>query len=267
MTTSEIQRDYLRTEFGDVHYWQLGSGPDLLLLHQSAQSADEFLDLACILAANFRVVALDLPGHGASATTDHELDVSEYCAAAICLMDALQISKTNVLGHHGGCMLATCLATSYPERFDDVILSGGGYTDPAVADRLLNQPMSRDMPMDEQGDFLKKTWRIYREMSAPKTPMSVTLKPFQVGIAARQRPFDMHFAVLRWDYRSALQRLKHRTLLVKGEYDFFAGDVDALNSDLPDSSIANIAGGGPWLFYEQPERCAEAVRAFLLARP
>lgn len=265
MTTGEIQHGFLRTKFGDVHFWQAGSGPELLLLHQSAQSAAEYLDTAGFLAADFHVVALDYPGHGESATPGHELDVPEYCEAIIELMDALEIPKTNVLGHHGGCMLATYLATTCPERVDNVVLSGGGYTDPAVADRLLNQPMSRDLPMDDNGDFLLETWRIYREMSAPDTAPSVTQKPFVVGLAARRRPHDMHFAVLRWDYASALQRLRHRTLLIKGEFDHFAGDVAALHSDLRDSRIVNIAGGGPWLLYEQPERCAAEVRTFLLA--
>ena len=101
-------------------------------------------------------------------------------------------------------------------------------------------------------------------MSAPDTPTETTFLPFVVGLRARLRPYDMHFEVLRWDYRAALGRLRQRTLLIKGEHDHFSGDVEGLHASLPDSEMAVIRGGGPWLFYEQPAACADVVRRFLL---
>lgn len=258
-----IHHHFLPTRIGDVHYWTTGSGPRLLLLHQSAQSSDEFLLLAPLLANEYQVISLDLPGHGASATPNHELSVDEYCEAALAVIDELGVSETHVMGHHGGCMLATNIAVNNPARIGRVVLSGGGVPDPAVVDQLLNQPMTRDLPVDAKGDFLQKTWAVYRSMSAPGTPPEISFLPFVTGLKARLRPYDMHYEVLRWDYQAALERLQHETLLIKAEHDHFSGDVHGLDQQLANSEMVVLPDCGPWLLYEKPEACAAAAREFL----
>ena len=61
MSDTPLHGALLPTRFGAVHYWTTGSGPPLLLLHQSAQSADEFLTMASLLSAEYQVISLDLP--------------------------------------------------------------------------------------------------------------------------------------------------------------------------------------------------------------
>lgn len=263
MSDQERRRAFVRTRFGAVHYWSAGRGQPLLLLHQSAQSSDEFLGMLAHLRDSHTVIALDLPGHGASDSTDHELGVNEYCEAVISVLDAADVEQAHLLGHHGGCMLAVNIANEYPGRVGKLILSGGGIPDPAVADRLLNQPMTRDLPVDPGGDFLMKTWAVYQRMAAPGVPPETVLLPFVTGLAARLRPYDMHYAVLRWDYRTALDGLRHPTLLIKAGHDAFSGDVEGLHRLLPGSEFIVIADGGPWLFYEQPAACASAIASFL----
>lgn len=263
MKDTGFKRQFLATAHGAVHYWTTGRGPALLLLHQSAQSADEYLQVAPLLAGDFTVIALDLPGHGASDTPGHELGVDEYCDAVLAVLDEQQVDQTHLLGHHGGCMLAANIAVRHPERVLKVVLSGGGLPDPEVADLLLNNPMTRDLPVDVDGDFLLKTWAVYRKMSAPGTPLEVSFLPFITGLKARLRPYDMHYEVLRWDYGAALGKLEKETLLIKAEHDPFSGDVEALHEQLPKSTMVTLADCGPWLFYEQPRSCADTVTAFL----
>ena len=263
MSQAKFSRNFLETRFGAVHYWTVGTGPSVLLLHQSAQSADEFLQTAGLLAGSYHVVSLDLPGHGVSDTPDHELSVAEYSEVILALLDELDISESHILGHHGGCMLAVNIAVEQPHRACKVVLSGGGLPDPEVADLLLNNPMTRDLPLDEGGEFLLKTWNVYKKMSAPGTASTVTFLPFVTGLKARLRPYDMHFEVLRWDYRAALGKLEHTTLLIKAEHDHFSGDVGGLDRMLSNSTMIVLPDCGPWLFYEQPRACADTVRDFL----
>ncbi|MGB5491781.1 MAG: alpha/beta fold hydrolase [Woeseiaceae bacterium] len=74
----------------------------LLLPHQSAQSSDEDLGLLACLTDRFRVVSLDLHGHGVSDTTDHELGVDEYYESIMSVLDMLVVEETHIPGHHGG---------------------------------------------------------------------------------------------------------------------------------------------------------------------
>jgi len=251
------------TPFGAVHYWNCGSGEPLLLLHQSTQSSEEFIGMVAHLRDAHTVISLDLPGHGVSDTPDHELGVEEYCEAVLAVLDTLAVTKTHLVGHHGGCMLAVNIANQHPQRVDKLILSGGGMPDPAVADRLLNKPMTRDLPMDGEGDFLKTTWDVYQRMAAPGVALETVFKPFVTGLKARLRPYDMHYEVLRWDYRAALDSLRHDVLLIKAEHDAMSGDVEGLHRLLPKSQMATLSDCGPWLFYERPEECARAIKDYL----
>lgn len=263
MNNDNFHHQFLSTRFGAVHYWTTGSGPPVLLLHQSAQSSDEYLAVAPLLASEYQVISLDLPGHGASDTPDHELNVEEYCEAVLAVLDELAITSTHVVGHHGGCMLATNIAVNNPRRVTKVVLSGGGVPDPVIVEQLLNKPMTRDLAVDAEGDFLQKTWTVYQKMSAPGTPPEISFLPFVTGLKARLRPYDMHYEVLRWDYRSALDQLQHETLLIKAEFDLFSGDVEGLDRKLPNSEMVVLPGCGPWLFYEKPGDCARTVQDFL----
>ena len=258
-----LDRILTKTRFGHVHYWTAGDGPHVLLLHQAAQSADEYLAIAPLLAAKYSVVSLDYPGHGASDTPDHELSVPEYVEAVTAVLDELGVEKTHAVGHHSGGILAVALAVANPDRFGKLVLSGAGISDPAVADLLLNNPMTRDLPVDPDGEFLQKTWAVYRKMSAPGTSPEVSFLPFITGLKARLRPHDMHYELLRWDYETSWRQLTHETLLVKAERDHFSGDVEGLNEALPNSAMTVLTDCGPWLLYEQPELVASTIAEFL----
>lgn len=267
MTRAFLDRRYCQTPFGQVHYWVTGSGPCLTLIHQSAQSSVEYERIAPLLADAFTVVGLDLPGHGRSDNPDHELELEELTDAAVAVLDDLSVEQTHLLGHHGGVMVTIDLANRHPDRVGKVIHSGGGTRNEEQMSALKNTPMTRDLPMDENGDFLKQTWAVYRKMSATKTPPEITALPFAVGFQARLRPFDMHHALYRWDGEKAREVYDKETLLVRGTEDLYSGDVAARHAQMsqqsPGSTYVEIPDGGAWLFYEQPEALAKVINAFL----
>jgi pimeloyl-ACP methyl ester carboxylesterase len=263
MTPESIDRRYLKTPFGTVHYWVTGSGPFLTLIHQSAQSSEEYVALATLLTDSFRVVGIDLPGHGKSSDPNHELALEELTDSILAVLDDVGVQSTHVLGHHGGVSLSIDLSNRHPGRVDKVIMSGGGTRSPEQLEALRNTPMTRDLPMDDSGDFLAQTWAVYRKMSAKKTPPELTIKPFAIGLQARLRPFDMHHALYRWDGEKAREMFSKETLLIRGQEDLYSGDVAARHKQMANSTYVEIADGGAWLFYEQPEACAKVVRDFI----
>ena len=120
----------------------------------------------------------------------------------------------------------------------------------------------RDLPVDPDGDFLQKTWAIYRRMSAPDTPPELTFEPFIVSLQNRIRAYDMHYAIYRYDWPALIGDLDKEILLIEGADDGFAGDVMALHKRLPGSQYAKVPGGS-WQFYEKPAEHAEVIAEFL----
>lgn len=263
MNTIKTQKGYCTTKYGEVHYWRCGTGPLLLMLHQASQSSAEFAAIAPLLADRFTVLAIDYPGHGRSDDTETEPGVSDYSAAVIAVLDALGVDAAHVCGHHSGGLLAIHLAVQYPDRVNNVIISGIGIRTEENVRAVLETPMTRDLPVDAEGTFLARTWETYRKLSSPGTPPDTTFKFFIVGLEARSRPFDAHFAFLRWDRDAVLAEVHQPALLMHGEFDYFAEEPERLLDTIPNSLFVRIPGGGAFLFYEQPAACAAAIADFL----
>ena len=72
-------RHFFNTQFGDVHYIDVGSSetPPLVLLHQTPRSIDEFADAIPLLAVEHRVIAMDNPGYGCSDIPPRQPTVEE----------------------------------------------------------------------------------------------------------------------------------------------------------------------------------------------
>ena len=260
----DIQRSYANTEFGRVHYWEIGQGSVLFMFHQSGQTSTEFLAVAPLLADTYKVVAIDLPNHGQSDTSDHELTIDEYADAVIDVMDSMGINQAHMLGQHGGAAVVINLGLRYSERVEKVILSGAGRDEEITEEKLeelLNTPMTRDLPIDLEGEFLQKTWSVYRKMSASNTPPEVTFQPFLSSLSLRQRRYDLHYAVYR--YSPNLNEFNKETLLLEAEEDIYAGDVKGLQQRIKGSIYKTVPNCGSWQFFEQPELHAQIIREFL----
>lgn len=101
--------------------------PPLLALHGWLDNAGSFARLAPRLASRYRVVALDLPGHGHA---DHlpagaSYHWPEYVRAVLAAADALGLSRYTLLGHSLGAGIASMVAAARPERIERLLLIEG----------------------------------------------------------------------------------------------------------------------------------------------
>ncbi len=255
---------FCSTRFGQVYYWTLGDGPPLLLLHQASQSSDECLALAAQLSNRFRIISLDYPGHGCSDDPEEEPGIEVFAEVSIAVLDALGVDRVHVGGHHSGGLLSLYLAVEHASRISSATLSGIGIRSERGVRAVLERPMTRDIELDASGRFVRKTWQTYRRLSSPETPLDVTWQFFIVGLAARSRPFDAHFAMLRWQRDAYPARVSQPVLLLCGEHDEFAERPEELAEQMASCRVVEIPDGGAFLFYEQPERCAAEITRFIM---
>src|SRR5206468_5493685 len=85
----------LKGQFIDVmgirtRYVQTGAGPDVLLIHGSTGSVDDWAPVTDALAPNFRVTTYDRPGHGYS-SAGPRCDYEYNADFAVALIRALQL--------------------------------------------------------------------------------------------------------------------------------------------------------------------------------
>ncbi len=101
--------------------------PDtLLLLHAAMGNSQRFFRWVPRLARQFRVVRMDLRGHGASQMTppDAEFTLAQMVGDAVALLDRLEIDVAHVVGNSAGGYVAQQLAIHHPQRVKTLALYG-----------------------------------------------------------------------------------------------------------------------------------------------
>ena len=99
-----------------------GSGPTILLLHGFGAAIDWWDDIAPALAADHRVVRLDLIGHGGTEAPRTGYMIVRQAELAAAILDKLGVERVTVIAHSMGGEVATALADMKPERIERMIL-------------------------------------------------------------------------------------------------------------------------------------------------
>ena len=107
----------------------VGTGPPLILLHGLAGSARWWARNIPALSRSFRVIAIDLPGFGAS-PRGHRLELDGVVDQLVGTMDALGIDRASVIGHSMGGLIAGGLAADRPERVERLVLVDAAFLSP-----------------------------------------------------------------------------------------------------------------------------------------
>ena len=100
--------------------------PTILLLHAAMGSARRYFGWVPHLARHYRVVRLDLRGHGASEVpaADRELTLERLVQDVDELLDHLGLVSAHVVGNSAGGYLGQQLAMTRPERVRSLCLFG-----------------------------------------------------------------------------------------------------------------------------------------------
>jgi magnesium chelatase accessory protein len=117
------------------HVQTLGEGPVLLLIHGTGAATHSWRGLAPLLDRHFRVVALDLPGHGfTTAPPRGAYALPQMAAAVAALLSDMAVQPALVAGHSAGAAIAIRMALDgslAPRRI--VSLNGALMPFPGVA--------------------------------------------------------------------------------------------------------------------------------------
>ena len=259
--------------------WGNDALPPLLALHGWLDNAGSFALLAPRLASRFRVIALDLPGHGhsdhlAPGTSYHYLD---YVRLVLAAADALRLDRYSLLGHSLGAGIAALAAAAMPERIERLLLIEG--LGPLGDDGSHTLQRFRDA-LAPRGDN-DKPLRVFRDIS-----QAVSARSMVSGLPAElARPIVERGLIETeggWRWRSDPQLTRpSATRLAESQIHALLRGITAptalllaqpATSYLPSASmqaradcVANITvnhlDGGHHLHLERPAEVAEWIRS------
>ena len=122
----KITRHFIDVGNRRVHYRRAGSGPPLLMVHQSPRSSTEYEALMMEWGADFTCIAPDTPGFGQSTPlADSAASIDAFADAIVELLDSLKLDRVAAYGFHSGGIILVNAVKRHPQRFS--CLAVGGY--------------------------------------------------------------------------------------------------------------------------------------------
>lgn len=136
---------------GAVSYREAGSGPALVLLHGISSGSASWGKQLHELSAEYRVIAWDAPGYGASTPLSAPTpQASDYAAVLAQFVDALELGTFTLVGHSLGALMAAAYAHTNPQCVARLVLMSPahGYAKADAQER--EQRYSKRMAMLER---------------------------------------------------------------------------------------------------------------------
>jgi len=250
-----------------------GRGPDLILLHGTGGHLEAYARDIAGLAADFRVTAYDMVGHGWSDTPDLPYTIDVLSGHLIGLMDALGIGRAHLSGESLGGWVVAWTAAHDPGRVDRLVLNTPGNIagKPEVMARMRDSTMAAVLdPSDETVRRRVEFLFHHKEM--------VTDELVNLRRAVYRRPgfvqaitntLVLQDPEIRKDFAWRAEwvaRITAPTLLLWTDHDPTGGldEAEMLLRWLSDGRLHVIADAGHWPQWEKVDEYLRAHRDFLL---
>ncbi|MFL5843447.1 MAG: alpha/beta fold hydrolase [Solirubrobacteraceae bacterium] len=114
---------------GTVNYVEMGEGDALVFIHGLSGCWQNWLENIPYFARSRRVIAVDLPGFGASPMPAEKISINGYARIVDELLDSLGIERAAIVGNSMGGFIGAELAIEFSTRVERLVLvSAAGLT-------------------------------------------------------------------------------------------------------------------------------------------
>ena len=258
MGSLQIRRRFLTVGNRHVHYRRVGSGPPVVLRHESPKSSSAHEPLMKVLASSFTVFAFDTPGFGDSdPLSPNKKNVHDFADALAEALDVLKMPKCAVFGNHTGACIALEFGRRHSNRVRGLILESlPVFEEPETRDILAHFfPLLRPK---WDGTHLISVWSRVRDQSIwfPWFRRnSDALHGWPMPGAEYMHEYAMDFfragdayragygAAFRYAALPAVRALKVPTIFAAVKGDVLASHIDRLPKLRRNQKIEHFGGG------------------------
>lgn len=267
----QIHRGYADAPQGQVHYRAAGTGPPLLLLHQTGMASECFERLIPLLAEDHQVVAFDLPGLGASDPPSRAYEIADYAAHLVAAAGALGMEQLSIFGHHTGAAVGVEIAAAHPGRVEALVLVGLPMFDISFDEIIERDPvLYAPMRFELDGSHINRLWDRIARLGGGAFPrpfdaeaLAIIQHEVLTRLTIGDRYRRVYRAVFAYDTRARLPLVEAPTLLLAGDGDTLAANNTAADALLRRSRVKEFSGGSYYTTYVETGLLAGEILAFI----
>jgi 3-oxoadipate enol-lactonase len=106
-----------------LRYWDDGGDrPPMMLIHGVGADGTSWDQIGAALSPEFRILRLDLRGHGRSGHIEGALTLDDFVRDVVDVLDATAVPAAHIVGFSLGGMIAQGLALNHPDRVRRLVL-------------------------------------------------------------------------------------------------------------------------------------------------
>jgi pimeloyl-ACP methyl ester carboxylesterase len=259
-----------------ANYVEMGEGPPLVFVHGLSGAWQNWLEQIPYFARTHRVIAVDLPGFGASPMPPWDISIPAYGTFLRDFCERLGITSCSLVGNSMGGFIATEVGISDPERVEKLVLvSAAGITwararrEPATVMGRIGRaaaPLALKLQMSgiRRPGLRERAFRgVFFDPNALRREML-----WENVVPALQSPgwYEAMTTLVGYDIRDRLEEIEEPTLIIWGRNDRVVPVPAALSykhriGDNAQLEIYDHCGHVPQM--ERPVRFNRSLERFL----
>jgi len=256
-----------------IHYVEEGNGEPLILIHSISQSIYTWRNIFSRLSLNYRVIALDLPGHGFSSRPENfSYTIEEQAKAIELFMDAINIESAHIMAFSMGSAYALQLAMDHPERIGKMVLIAPGGISPEMPMpiKMLDSSLFGGVASMLYGmrTVEKVLTECYFDLTRTMSPEVVS--EYYKTISDRESRRAMRESFHNYEDEPVVGRLRMLdapVLMLQGSEDKWrtSDQSDLYHAAMPFAGFATVRNAGHLLHEEKAERVIAAILEYIPA--
>lgn len=255
---------YFNQQGCQIYYEDVGRGEPVILIHGLGSSTLDWEYQIPELQKNFRVIAVDVRGHGRSGKPVQTYSIPTFANDISVLIQHLNLHKPHVIGISMGGMIALQLAVDHPELLGSLTIVNSG---PEVKVRSIKQwleitkykTLARFLNLDQIGKVISKT------LFPQPTQAHLRGKIQERWPLNDKRAYLSSLnAIIGWGVRERITTIVCPTLVISADKDYTSiADKEAYVAQIPRAKLLVIKQSRHATPLDQPERFNQAVLNFL----
>lgn len=254
---------YFDNDGCQLHYEEYGHGTPVLLIHGLGSSTLDWEFQIPVLSAQYRVLALDVRGHGRSDKPHERYRMVDFADDVAALIEHLQLPPVHLVGISMGGMIGFQLGVDQPHLLRSLTIVNSA---PEVKAHNLRERLeiakrwllARLLPLETLAKALGKL--LFPRPEQAELRHKVEQRWPRNDKRAYLASLD---AIIGWGVRERLQRILCPTLVISADRDYTPVEAkQAYVTELPDARLQVIDNSRHATPLDQPQRFNTALLDF-----
>lgn len=261
----EIRLMQIAFSKGTLHYKTEGQGPAIVFIHGHMESAKIWQKFSRKLNARFRLIRINLPGHGKSSVFSDSHSMEFMAEAVYAVLQHEKVEKALFIGHSMGGYVALALAESHPDILKGLVL----FSSISFADSAERQNDRERAMKAADAHKMKYITSVIPNLFFERSGLKANKRIFKLVKIAAKQPKEGIIAAIhgmrnRIDRTHILRDLKIPILFIAGQDDFLIPleSIVEMNNRVPNAKLIVIENCGHAGFYEQEKESYKAIQEF-----